>query len=191
MKILDRIGLALFSIIIMVLSILLLVVLSGWLELNIIINGLKYLIANEMPTRIAIIISALLGLFAIKCIFFNSFTKDEQKAKENILLENDNGKLLVSKDTIENITNTVIKNFDAAEAVTTKVSFDDTNNLSVYITLFVKPETVIKELAAKLQSDIKVAIKNSIDLEIKSVNIKIKNIISKKENISKQSQNEE
>lgn len=186
MKFLDKLGLVLFSIIIMILSVVMCVVALGWLELDIVIDFLKYVIANEVPTRIAIIVSAILGIYAIKCIFFNSFTKDSRGNTDNILLESENGKLLVSKDTIENITNTVVKNYDGAENVITKVNFDNENNLSVYITLFVKPETVIKDLAAKLQSDVKNAIKNSIDLEIKSVNIRIKNIITPKENAVKQ-----
>lgn len=186
MKFLDKLGLVLFSIIIMVLSVIVCVVLLGWLELDIVIDFLKYVVSNEMPTRIAIIVSALLGLYAIKCIFFNSFSKEEKNSAENILLESENGKLLVSKETIENITNTVVKNYEGAENVITKVNFDNENNLSVFITLFVKPETVIKDLAAKLQSDVKAAIKNSIDLDIKAVNIRIKNIITPKENTVKQ-----
>lgn len=186
MKFFDKLGLILFSIIIMVLSVIVCVVALGWLELDIIIDWLKYIVANEVPTRIAIIVSAVLGLYAIKCIFFNSFTKESNGTSDSILLESDNGKLLVSKDTIENITNTVVKNYEGTENVVTKVNFDNENNLSVYITLFVKPETVIKDLAAKLQQDVKAAIKNSIDLDIKSVNIRIKNIVNSKENTVKQ-----
>ena len=182
MKFLDKLGLVLFSTIIMILSVMAFIVAFGWLELDFIIDGLKYVIANEIPTRITIVVSAILGIYAMRCIFFNSFTNDSKAAKDNILLENENGKLLVSKDTIENITNSVVRNYDGAESVITKVNFDEQNNLSVFITLFVKPETVIKELVGKLQTDVKAAIKNSIDLEIKSVNIRIKNIITKKEN---------
>lgn len=190
MKFLDKLGLILFSIIIMVISIGILAIATDWLELQILIDGLKYIVSNDISTKIAIGVSIVLIIYTIKCIFFNSFTKDEQKNKDNILLENEHGKLLVSKDTIQNITNNVVKNFETAETVMTKVNFDEANNLSVYITLAVKPETVIKELAAKLQEDVKKAIKNSIDLEIKSVNIKVKNIITKKENNIKQSQEE-
>ena len=96
-------------------------------------------------------------------------------------MESENGKLLVSKDTIENITNTVIKKFDTAETVSTKVEFDEENNLNVYITLFVKPETVIKDLASNVQKEVKTAVKNSIDIEPKSVNIRVRNIVNKKD----------
>ena len=189
MKFLDKLGLVLFSIIIMVLAIVACIVAAGWLELTIVTDYLRYVISNDLPSKITIVVSIVLIIYAMRCIFFNSFTKEEQKGKESIFLENENGKLLVSRDTIENITNTVVKNFDSAETVMTKVDFDATNNLSVYITLFVKPETVIKDLAAKLQEDVKKAIKNSIDVDIKSVNIRIKNIITKKENTMKQQGN--
>ena len=188
MKFLDKLALVLFSLIILILSMVAGAVALGWLELQIVIDVLRYIIANDLPSQITIGVSAVLIIYSIKCIFFNSFTKEEQKGKDSILLENENGKLLVSKDTVENITNSVVKNFDSAENVMTKVSFDETNNISIYITLFVKPETVIKDLASKLQEDVKSAVKNSIDLEVKSVNIRIKNIVSKKENTIKESQ---
>ena len=97
------------------------------------------------------------------------------------MLENDNGKLLVSKDTLESLANTVVKSFDSAETVTTKVEVDEESNVKIYITLFVHPDAVIKELSNKLQSNIKETIKNSLGLDVKEVNIRIKNISVKKE----------
>ena len=187
MKFLDRLGLVLFSIIILVLAVVTVVVSLEWLDINDVVYALNnYILSSEMPRRIAIIIAAVLGLYAIKCIFFNSFSKNSDSRRENILLESENGKLLVSKDTIENITNTVVKKYDTAENVITRVNIEDSHNVSVYITLFVEPDTVIKDLAARVQTDVKAAVKNSVDLDLKSVNIKIKNIVNKKEKVVKQ-----
>jgi uncharacterized alkaline shock family protein YloU len=47
-------------------------------------------------------------------------------------------------------------------------------------------EVVIKDLASKIQTNIKDEVKKSLDLEIKEVNIRIKNINAKKENIVKE-----
>ena len=49
------------------------------------------------------------------------------QSREGILLENDNGKLLVSRDTIESLTNAVVKSFETAENTMTKVEVDNEN----------------------------------------------------------------
>ena len=49
----------------------------------------------------------------------------------------------------------------------TKVELDNENNVSIFITLFVYPDAIIKELTISLQKDIKETIKKSLDLEVK------------------------
>ena len=56
----------------------------------------------------------------------------------------------------------------------------------MFITLSVYQEAIIKDLAAKIQTDIKEAVKKSLDLEIKEVNIRVKNINQKKETAVKE-----
>ena len=58
--------------------------------------------------------------------------------------------------------------------------------ISLFITLSVYQEAIIKDLAAKIQTDIKEAVKKSLDLEIKEVNIRVKNINQKKETAVKE-----
>lgn len=181
MKFLDRLGLVIFSIIILALSLILCFVISGWLDIAVIEGGLESLLISTTAAKISIVISVLLSLLALKCIFFNSFVKENQKSKEGILLENDNGKLLVSRDTIENLANNIIRNFPSAENVTTRVEVDSENNLSIFVTLSVYEDAIIKDLTAKIQKDVKEAIKKSIDLEIKSVNVRVKSLSVKKE----------
>ncbi len=186
MKVLDKIGLVLFSIIILVISLSLCIIISGWLDLEIVIDGLEYMVINEITAKTTATISMLLVILALKCIFFNADAKENKNSKEGILLENENGKLLVSKDTIESLTNSVVRNFETAETVMTKVDLDEENNVRIYITLSVHPDAVIKDLTTKLQNDIKSAVKRSLDLDVKAVNVRIKNINMKKENTIKE-----
>ena len=181
MKILDRFNLALFSVIIVVLSVIVCLLSIGWLDLELLKSGIDYVVNNKIPNNIALGVSALLIILAMKSIFFNSYSQEKTESREGILLENDNGKLLVSKDTIESLTNTVVKSFDSAENVTTRVEVDEESHVKIYITLFVHPDAVIKELSNKLQSNIKDTIMNSLGLEVTEVNIRIKNISVKKE----------
>lgn len=180
MKGLDKFNLILFSIIILVISLLICFLQFGWIDIISAYNGICSLVENSTVGNISLGLAIVLILLSIKSIFFNSYSS-ENNGKDGILLENDNGKLLVSKDTIESLTNTVIKSFDSAEIVTTKVELDEESHVKIYITLSVHPDAVIKDLSAKLQSNVKEAIKKSLDLDVTEVNIRVKNISVKKE----------
>ena len=181
MKFLDKFNLVIFSTIILILSIIICVLIFGWLDLDIAYDGISYLITGDVASKITLGVSIVLILLAIKSIFFNSFSNSKNEGKDGILLENDNGKLLVSRDTIESLSNAVVKTFNSAETVTTKVEVDEESNIKIYITLFVYPDAIIKELSNKLQKNVKDTIKKSLDLDVKEVNIRIKNVTTKKE----------
>lgn len=184
MKIIDRISLVIFSIIILALSLITGFVISGWLEIDLLAEIATKILSHHVIGPISLVLVMIFSVLSIKCIFYSSNTKE--KTKEGILLENENGKLLVSKDTVENITTSVVKNFESVENSTTRVDVDNENKISIFITLAVYSEAIIKDLAAKIQNDVKEAVKNSLDLEIKSVNVRIKNVTAKKENIVKE-----
>lgn len=181
MKILDKIGLVVFSSIVLLLSLALILTIAEWLDLELVLNAVEFIVTNEVATRVTFGVCVVLILLAIKTIFLNSDAKSTSSGKEGILLENDNGKLLVSRDTIESLTNAVVKNYETAQNVLTKVELDSDNNVSVFITLFVYPDAVIKDLTVSLQNDVKSTIKKSLDLDVKDVNVRIKNITAKKE----------
>ena len=181
MKILDKIGLVLFSSIMLLVSLALIFTIADWIDLDLVIDSIEYITTESIASKITFGIAVLLILLAVKCIFLNSDTKSTSNLKDGILLENDNGKLLVSKDTIESLTNATVRNFETAQNVMTKVELDNENNVSIYITLFVYPDAVIKDLTISLQKDVKETIKKSLDLDVKDVNVRIKNITIKKE----------
>ena len=181
MKILDKFNLVLFSIIILAISLIICILAFGWLDFNLAIDGITYVVTNDVGSKVLVGIAIALILLAIKSIFFNSFSKEKMQSKEGILLENDNGKLLVSRDTIESLTNAVVKSFETAENAMTKVEVDEESKVKIYITLFVHPDAVIKELSTKLQTNVKDTIKKSLDLDVTEVNIRVKNIAAKKE----------
>lgn len=180
MKGLDKFNLILFSIIILIISVLVCFLQFGWIDVILAYNGISFLVENSVAGNISLGLAIILILLSIKSIFFNSYSSESQ-GKDGILLENDNGKLLVSRDTIESLANTVIKSFDSAETVMTKVEVDEESHIKIYITLSVHPDAVIKDLSAKLQSNVKEAIKKSLDLDVTEVNIRVKNISVKKE----------
>ena len=176
MKTLERIALALFSSLILILSVILCLAIFGWLDTDLLGNLFNIAVTDSITSKILLGLAILFILLAIKCIFFDSSSKDQVDYKNGILLENSNGKLLITKETIENLVNAVVKGFDSAEEVSTKIELDKQNNLTVNVNLVVKENAVIKELTSNLQTKIKETIKKSSDLEVKEVNIKVKNI---------------
>lgn len=183
MKILDRIILVLFSVIILIISAVMVLLMFGIINFTTIAALFAKLIASDVATNITLASSLICILFAVKAIFFGeSSEKNNGINGEGILLENESGKLLISRDTIENLVNGVAKGFENTQSVTTKVIVDNKNTLKVFVTLMVLPNTVINELSMNLQKKIKGVVKEVTDLEIKSIDIKIKNITTPEEN---------
>ena len=150
MKILDRIGLALFSSLMLIISIIVCLMIFGWLSVDLVHELVVMAINDSVSSNIMLGLSIAFILLAIKCIFFDSSSKQEMDYKNGILLENSDGKLLITKDTIENLVNSVVKGFDSAENVTTRVELDNENNVTVFVNLSVKENAVIKELSLSL-----------------------------------------
>lgn len=188
MKILEKIALILFSIIMLFVSIISCLVIFDIMELKTIFNFLENIIENQTVTRVILGFSIVSILLAIKSLFFPSKIKKKQEIKTGVLLENKDGRLLISRDTIENLVNSVVKSFTDAVDVQTKVNLDLDNNITVFVSLLVKEEAIIKELSANIQNRIKETVKRSTDLDVNQININIKNIENQKNSIKNENQ---
>lgn len=69
MKILDRIGLALFSSLILILSIITCLVIFGWLNVELVHSIIVNILQDEVVSNIILALSVMFILLAIKCIF--------------------------------------------------------------------------------------------------------------------------
>lgn len=183
MKTIERITLVLFSTLMLIISVILCLTIFGWLDIEYIGNIVNVAITNGVTANILLVLSIIFILLSIRCIFFDSSNKEKEEYKNGILLENSNGKLLITRETIENLVNAVVKGFDSAEDVTTRIELDKESNLKVFVNLSVRENAIIKELSTNLQNKIKETIKKSSDLDVKEVNIKVKNIEPAKEDI--------
>ena len=168
MKFLNKLTLIIFSWIILI-------------EAIIVCVFAKELLVNGTSSNVILGISIVCILLALKTIFFSSFSDKNDKVNQGVLLENENGKLMISKETLENLVNSVAIGFGGTEEVNTRIELDNDNNVKVYANLIVSTDAVIKNLSSNLQKKIKEKVKNATDLEVKEVNIKIKNVAPKKE----------
>lgn len=176
MKILDKIGLIVFANLVLIASVIICIMVFGWLDIETVDYVFRSALADPTTSNIILAICAVLILLAIKCIFFTSEEKEINGVKDGILLQNADGQLVISKNTLEELVSNVVKGFDSAQNVSTKVILDEEKNLIVNVILNVRETAVIKELSNNLQTKIKTAIKKASDLEVKEVNISIKEL---------------
>ncbi len=177
MKFLDKLGLAIFSIIVFILSVILCLILFGFIDTGIITVAINAIASEQNATYITIGILVVLILLAIKCLFFPSWERHSSSSDDDgILLQNDNGKLLITKGTIKNLVNGTVDEFKELEGTEVDVNIDQNNEVYVDLTINVQKETVIKEVSTKLQNKIKDAVRKATDLEIKEINIKVNDV---------------
>lgn len=176
MKMLDKIGLIIFANLILIISVIVCLLVFGWLSPETLYEFTKLALNDTVTINILLGISVVCILLAIKCIFFSSDEKQINGIKDGILLQNSDGQLVISKSTLEELVNNVVKGFDSAQDISSKIVLDEEKKLIVYVTLNVKENAVIKELSNNLQTKIKSAIKKTSDLEVKEVNISIKEL---------------
>ena len=174
MKIIEKVILVIYSIIMLVLASISCLLIFRWIDTNSIYDFIEYILNNNILSNIILVISIVFILASIKCIFFLS--KKSDYYKDNLLLKNEDGKLIITKATIENLVNNVIKGFASTQEVNTKVKFNKENNIIVNVNLLIKEEANMKELSNNIQCKIKDTIKKTSDLNVQEINIKIKNI---------------
>lgn len=181
MKILEQIALTIFSVLILALSLTLCLILFNWVDTSNVYLVMQYLKSTQTLTNVTLIVSIVLMLLAVKCIFFPAYAKGKEEKAEGILLENESGKLLISIETIENLVKGVVTGFPNVKSVNCKVKLDKSvNNVVIDMNLVVGTDTIIKELSSNLQNKIKEVIKKTIEIEVKAVNVRVKNIETQK-----------
>ena len=80
---LERLSLAIFTTIILILSL----ILFGWIEASSIHYFIDYIAANPAATNITLGILVIFMLLAIKCIFFPSYSKEKEVIKKTTDIE--------------------------------------------------------------------------------------------------------
>ena len=180
MKVIEKITLIIYSNIILIMAVIACLLVFGWLDIDIVQGLTRTLIISSTSSKIILGVSIVFILLSIRCIFFDPSSKQEIKDKQGILLANENGKLMISKETIENIVEAVTKEYKTAKEVSSKVELDKDNNVNIFVNLVVGADTVIKDLSIDLQNKIKNKVKETTDLDVKEVNITVKKAIQEK-----------
>ena len=176
MKLVDKVIYFIFSVIILTIVV---VIFTVILNIGVVVNPVFNFISNipnmsftqEQMTYI-VIIEILLFVMAIKGILFQSKLEEN---KDAIILENNSGKLIISRKTLENLVKDISNGVQGVENSFARVNVSKDTELIISIDIVVK-EGSIKDITKKLQEDVKIAIKKASDLNVAEVNVNIKNI---------------
>ena len=187
MKIIDKFTLKMFSFIMLIISIVLFMISIQILQESIFGVLISRLFTMVTAGRtILIIVSIILCLLSLKCLFFTYSRKDrnfeddvndEIENDTGILLENDDGRVLITRGTIRSLVNSVILRTDEIIDAKIIVDINADNEVSVKLAIDVIQGVAIKNVTSKLQSDIKNMVKETTDITIKSVDIDVKEYI--------------
>ena len=183
MKIIDKVTLKIFSFIMLIISIVLFMISILILPESIFGVLLSRLFTMVTAGRtILIIVSIVLCLLSVKCLFFTYSRKDrnfeddvndEIENDTGILLENDDGRVLITRRTIRSLVNSVILRTDEIIDAKIIVDINTDNEVSVKLAIDVIQGVAIKNVTSKLQS----MVKETTDITIKSVDIDVKEYI--------------
>lgn len=172
MKFFDKLGLAIFSLVVLVLSIILCLIGFGIMDSTIFTVLIGKVLISQTYTNIMIGVCIALMLLAIKCIFFSGVDNAEE-SNEGILLQNNDGKLLITVDTLKNLVEGTVGEFSNIIDSDTNVIITKENDVIINLSINVTKRTVIKDTTSKLQTKIKKEVKDATDLEVKAVNIQV------------------
>ena len=173
MKLLERFALVIYSYIIIVLSVVVSLLIFNWIDFNVVTDMVYALLTGEISSKITLGVSVVFILLSIKCIFFDEKSKEKAKETQGILLKNENGQLMISKETIDNVVRNAVIGFDNVKECNTRIDVNSENQLRITLFLTVNENVVIKELASNLQTKIKEEVKKVSDLDVQEVNVKV------------------
>ena len=173
MKLLERFALVIYSYIIILLSVVLSLLIFNWIDFNVVTDMVYALLTGEISSKITLGVSVVFILLSIKCIFFDEKSKEKAKETQGILLKNENGQLMISKETIDNVVRNAVIGFDNVKECNTRIDVNSENQLRITLFLTVNENVVIKELASNLQTKIKEEVKKVSHLDVQEVNVKV------------------
>ena len=176
MKLLEKLVLIIYSLLMLVISALICLIIFRIININYISACINYVLEDSALTIVVLSVAVLFILLSIRCLFFRKRKQIKKSTETDILLENESGRLLISKRAIENCVKNVISEvIDTASEIKAIVDIDPASNISTYISVILDPSIKVSEFTAELQSKIKDQVKENFNLEVKQVNIKIDN----------------
>lgn len=178
MKGFNKVLAVIFSIIMVVICISLILYVGDIIKLDNIENILDMFTATREAKLATIMVSALVGLFAI--IFGITVESTEGNMGTSLTLPLSTGNISINAQTFETMVLNVTKKYNCLKNVKTRVDIKE-DGLYVELFVFVLEGTVVSDVMCKVQEDVKATILKQTTIEVKQVEVKVKGIYSKTE----------
>ena len=131
MKFLERFTLITYSLIILILSVILSLLIFNWMKFDIVTEMVYALITGSLSSKITLGVCVVFILLSIKCMFFDEKSKEVLKEAQGILLKNENGQLMISRETIDNMVKHAVTGFENVRGCNTKIDVSEDNLLKI------------------------------------------------------------
>lgn len=174
MKILEKFVLILYSFLMLIVSAIICLIVFKVITIDQIKYCIEYVQKDTALVITILAIAIICILLSIRCLFFRKKKQIKKSNTTEILLENESGRLLISKNAIENAAKNIVKESLRLETdIKVTADIDPANNISIYIAVMLDRALNVRDLTLDLQLRIKNEIKESFGLEVKQVNIKV------------------
>lgn len=176
MKFLERFTLIIYSYVVIILSVILSLLIFNWMDIETITQMVEPVLTGEVSSKVVLSVCAVFILLSIKCIFFDEKSKEKIKESQGILLKNENGELMISKESIDNMVKNAVSEFDCIKECSNKISVNSENKIVITLYIVVNKEVILKDLASNIQAKVKEEVMKIADLEVQEVNIRVMNL---------------
>ena len=183
MRVLDGMISFIFSVVMLIISVILILVGTGAFDPQMIIDMLtKYAFAEDMKAinqvgdNFKTITGIVLLLLSLKTTLFLSIFK--VKKDKPILVKTANGEVEISQATITNTVVNVGLNFENIKEVQARM-IERRKGVAIYAVISVFVNSNLREITEEMQRQVKEVIKATTGVNVVDVNIKVKNVEQK------------
>ena len=177
MKFLDRLINFIFSLVMVIVSVVVLLVMFDFADSSFVNGLLNDYVWNVQNKTIVIIVASIVFLAGLKTtIFLADFRK---KKKVPIMVSSDNGNVQIASEMIESTAKAVAKSHDEVKEVNAKM-VNRNKGVDIFMSLLVSQDTNIRALTIAIQEEVKNKIHDTTGVLVLNTDIKVKNIVEKK-----------
>lgn len=181
MKLLDKLINFIFSLAMIIISVVILLVMFNLTTSDFVNGVLNDYLWNADYKTVVIISSIVVLLSALKTtIFLSDFKK---KRKLPITVSTDNGNIQIAHETIESTAKAVAKSYEEVKDVNAKM-VGKNKGIEIYMTILVSQDTNIRALTRSIQDEVKNKIHETTGVLVLNTDIKVKNIVEKGKKVS-------
>ena len=171
MKYFEKFILVVFSVIIIIESILLILYSTEMINIKPILDKIiELMFINKTVT---IVIGAVLALFGLVGMFAQS--ESSESMKTGLAIKTERGTTYITKDTFDSMILAIARNYPELRNIKVETQVTE-EGIIANVYAMILPDTVVTTLTNKLQENIKSSVLKQTTIEIKEANIKIKGV---------------